>query len=343
VGEIQTFTEPRHWLHVPGVVNPADIGTRPISITELRDCQAWWQGPEFLRSDVTEWPKTKSVQELESKELKQTIFLMTDHLKKVDLDSFGQLHPRHFSVSRHFNGLGKCLIKWGHILKVKQLFTMKKEDRPIRQSKFLRHADVEDARVFLIKQSQLEFFGEEIATFGRNQRNQVKPHPEVQSIFGPKGSHEKSISAYKHPRSHLRKGSPGHPSSQIGLRQTCCRSCSRRASTSNWRSSHERSHPQRVRHQRHGNTLSSDSVSMHGMSKTEGNRQHSVDGSTSGSPTRHQTQAFRQCRSRLRRPIRNQNGQRQNQEESLRACSHLHGHKGSSPRNHRRHGHFTCH
>jgi hypothetical protein len=137
VGEIQTFTEPRQWLHVPGVANPADIGTRPISITELCDCQAWWQGPEFLRSDVTEWPKTKIIQELESKELKQTIFLTTDHLKKVDFDSFGQLHPRYFSVSKHINGLGKCLIKWGHILKAKRLFTMKKEDRPIRQSKFL--------------------------------------------------------------------------------------------------------------------------------------------------------------------------------------------------------------
>jgi len=47
VGEIQTFTEPRQWLHVPGVANPSDIGTHPISITELQDCQAWWQGPEF--------------------------------------------------------------------------------------------------------------------------------------------------------------------------------------------------------------------------------------------------------------------------------------------------------
>jgi hypothetical protein len=153
---------------VPGVVNPADIGTGLILITELQDCQAWWQGPEFLRSDVSEWPKTKIVQELESKELKQTIFLTTDHLKKVDFDFFGRLHPRHFSVSSLFNGLRKCLIKWGHILKAKQLFTMKKEDRPIFQPKLLRHNDIEDARVFLIKQSQLEFFGEEIALMSKN-------------------------------------------------------------------------------------------------------------------------------------------------------------------------------
>ncbi len=139
VGEIQTFTEPRQWLHVPGVVNPADIGTRPISITELCDCQAWWQGPEILRSDVTEWPKTKIVQELESKELKQTIFLTTNHFRKVDFDFFGQLHPQHFSVSSLFNGLSKCLIKWGHILKAKRLLTIKKEDQPIFQPALLRH------------------------------------------------------------------------------------------------------------------------------------------------------------------------------------------------------------
>jgi hypothetical protein len=200
VGEIQTFTEPRQWLHVPGVANPADIGTRPISITELRDCQVWWQGPEFLRSDVTEWPKTKIIQELESKELKQTIFLTTDHLKKVDFDSFGQLHPRYFSVSKHVNGLGKFLIKWGHILKAKRLLTMKKEDRPIRQSRFLRHADVEDARVFLIKQSQLEFFGEEIALMSKN----LRPLAEIR---GTKSSPIQKFSPFLDPRGVMRSRS----------------------------------------------------------------------------------------------------------------------------------------
>jgi hypothetical protein len=170
VGEIQTFTEPRQWLHVPGVINPADIGTRPISITELRDCQFWWEGPAFLRSEISDWPKLKIVQELESKELKQTIFLSTEHLKKVDFDLFTGLHPRHFSVSKFANGLGKCLIKWGHILKVKQLFLMQKEDRPIRQSKLLRHTDIEDAQIFIAKQSQLEFFGKEIALMSKNLR-----------------------------------------------------------------------------------------------------------------------------------------------------------------------------
>jgi hypothetical protein len=41
---------------------------------------------------------------------------------------------------------------------------------PICQSKLLRHADIEDAQVFLIKQLQLEFFGEEIALMSKNLR-----------------------------------------------------------------------------------------------------------------------------------------------------------------------------
>jgi hypothetical protein len=51
---------------------------------------------------------------------------------------------------------------------------MKKEDRPVCQPKLLRHADIEDTRVFLIKQSQLEFFGEEIALMSKNLRPEIR-------------------------------------------------------------------------------------------------------------------------------------------------------------------------
>jgi hypothetical protein len=149
---------------------------------------------------VTEWPKTKIIQELESKELKQTIFLTTDHLKKVDFDFFGRLHPRHFSVLSLFNGLRKCLIKWGHILKAKHFFIMKKEDRPISQPKLLRHDDIEDARVFLIKQSQLEFFGEEIALMSKN----LRPLAEIQ---GTKSSPIQKFNPFLDPRGIMRSQS----------------------------------------------------------------------------------------------------------------------------------------
>ena len=54
VGKIQTNTEPRQWLHIPGEINPADVGTRPITASALKDFKAWWEGPAFLRKPITE-------------------------------------------------------------------------------------------------------------------------------------------------------------------------------------------------------------------------------------------------------------------------------------------------
>jgi hypothetical protein len=162
IGEIQTFTEPRQWQHVPGVENPADIGTRTITLEELKASQVWWEGPTYLRSPLDHWPKTKILQELESKELKATIFLTVEHLKKADFDKLEQISPRHFSVSKFGSGLNQCLRKWAYLLRTKNFFMMKRENRPLRRPLHLKSSEIEDAKIFLAKQSQLEYYPEEI-------------------------------------------------------------------------------------------------------------------------------------------------------------------------------------
>ena len=44
------------WRHVKGVENPADIGTRRMSIEGLRD-SVWLNGPAWLQKDEDNWPK----------------------------------------------------------------------------------------------------------------------------------------------------------------------------------------------------------------------------------------------------------------------------------------------
>jgi hypothetical protein len=118
VVEIHTHTEPRQWLHVPTAQNPADIGTRGITASELKDCQLWWEGPEFLRLPVTEWPKTKVVQQIDNLELKQTIFLTTEPFKKANFaDNLARLHPSHFSVEKHYNEYVRCVRRWAMVQK----------------------------------------------------------------------------------------------------------------------------------------------------------------------------------------------------------------------------------
>uniref|UniRef100_A0A914YCB1 Integrase catalytic domain-containing protein n=1 Tax=Panagrolaimus superbus TaxID=310955 RepID=A0A914YCB1_9BILA len=44
-------------LFVPGKLNPADLGTRGISLDELRESKQWWNGPQFLSKPKEDWPR----------------------------------------------------------------------------------------------------------------------------------------------------------------------------------------------------------------------------------------------------------------------------------------------
>lgn len=49
---VRTITEmssPEQWRHVRGEDNPADVGTRGMSLAALEKCDVWWKGPAFLR------------------------------------------------------------------------------------------------------------------------------------------------------------------------------------------------------------------------------------------------------------------------------------------------------
>ena len=47
---------------VPGLENPADIATRPISVDDLVAQKAWTYGPEWLKDDPETWPKLKDLE-----------------------------------------------------------------------------------------------------------------------------------------------------------------------------------------------------------------------------------------------------------------------------------------
>ena len=49
VGEIHEFSAPNQWCYVPTDVNPADLGTRDLTLAELGSADLWWNGPKFLK------------------------------------------------------------------------------------------------------------------------------------------------------------------------------------------------------------------------------------------------------------------------------------------------------
>ena len=57
IGEIQMFTEPSQWQHVSTEQNPADLCTRGATPSGLAECSMWWNGPDWLTKDSSEWSK----------------------------------------------------------------------------------------------------------------------------------------------------------------------------------------------------------------------------------------------------------------------------------------------
>ena len=54
INRIRKVSSPNQWHYIPTKFNPADIGTRPISVKDLK-ASCWLTGPAFLR---LEDPKT---------------------------------------------------------------------------------------------------------------------------------------------------------------------------------------------------------------------------------------------------------------------------------------------
>ena len=74
IAEIHTATEPTQWNFVNGRINPADIGSRGMDIVALSGCSTWWNGPEFLLGNKSDWPEQKfELAEKSDMEFKNTI------------------------------------------------------------------------------------------------------------------------------------------------------------------------------------------------------------------------------------------------------------------------------
>ena len=59
VAEILDTTTIDQWRNVPGVTNPADLGTRGLKANEILQ-SVWLKGPNWLYHDKNEWPLTTS-------------------------------------------------------------------------------------------------------------------------------------------------------------------------------------------------------------------------------------------------------------------------------------------
>lgn len=91
VGEIHEDSNPDQWRYVPGKLNPADHGTRGLTVRELIDNESWWYGPEFLNQPETKWPEggfTAGANAKTREEMKADVRERTELTEKDNPNSF---------------------------------------------------------------------------------------------------------------------------------------------------------------------------------------------------------------------------------------------------------------
>ena len=57
ISEIKKNTDVSSWNYIPGVLNVADDATHVTKFQNLNEHCRWFNGPEFLVNDESEWPK----------------------------------------------------------------------------------------------------------------------------------------------------------------------------------------------------------------------------------------------------------------------------------------------
>ena len=61
VSSIVDSVPPSHWNHVESLQNPADCVSRGLFPSELLSHDLWWNGPDWLRLGIHQWPKSYSL------------------------------------------------------------------------------------------------------------------------------------------------------------------------------------------------------------------------------------------------------------------------------------------
>ena len=193
-GEIQSKSDPDKWRYVPTSINPADLLSRGMRAADLKTCDKWWKGPEFLLQPVETWPLNKVINRpTENAELKSTTkpvdtqeiqMAGTNHdsqsdeeirqvfVTTVEMDTPSTVDPHLYSSWLKL----RRITAW-----VNRFITNCQKQKEERTSGELQTDELKVAEVQLIKETQRVEFKEERTALSRG-----KPLPSSSKLLGLK-------------------------------------------------------------------------------------------------------------------------------------------------------------
>ena len=181
VSEILKVSKKDNWGHVHGVDNPADLGSRGSSGSQLHDSQVWWNGPGWLKKGKNEWPKSLIIEESEevSQEKKKINVLTTIVEKPQGIDNV-------IDITK-YSSLGKLLRVTSYVLRFINNMKGKKETHELNHRR-LNVSEIRQAERHWIQQIQSTLRNEESFKMVASQLNII----EVDGILVCKGRFENS-------------------------------------------------------------------------------------------------------------------------------------------------------
>ncbi|CAI6374547.1 unnamed protein product [Macrosiphum euphorbiae] len=69
IGEIQDLSNITDWAYVKSSENPADIISRGCDAEQISSINLWWNGPEWLKNNIEEWPITEKTSQNDNIEM----------------------------------------------------------------------------------------------------------------------------------------------------------------------------------------------------------------------------------------------------------------------------------
>ena len=172
VQEIRNHTKPSQWRHVATDVNPADDGSRGLSVTELVNKSKWLSGPQFLWEKeipivIEANPPTVSADDPEVKRVQAFAVQQFKNQSLLDrLEHFSDWHRAKRAVAACLrlksNFKDRSIKKPSEPLSIEYL---RKNAIPLYESATVK--ELQQAELEIIRQVQSEVFKEEIKILQR--------------------------------------------------------------------------------------------------------------------------------------------------------------------------------
>ncbi|XP_055522695.1 uncharacterized protein LOC129716876 [Wyeomyia smithii] len=165
VSEIQHATKGCTWNHVADEDNPADIISRGMTPAQLQYEKLWFEGPLWLRHEMSTWPSKLPEEEIDPTFLEEK--------KVVALPVTPESPNELFS-------LRSSLFSLVRLVAALRRFVHNVRQRHERLAGFLTHPEHEQALKFLTHLAQRESFPAEISTLSK--KNSISPSSSLSKL-----------------------------------------------------------------------------------------------------------------------------------------------------------------